>query len=441
MEADQLEETREKAALPAAPGFGGLLRVALPNGSDDCCTLPAVAARRRRGKSLMRRKGRHGSVFQKGRKRNEKWLASKPAYLRFWKDIPGRLDPKRVVISLGACHCLREAERKADEEMSRLGVNSAKRFREATSTTTFRQQGEWWLKALGQRKRNPVEQTTIDNRRYALDRWIYPFLGQCALGEINNRTIKELVEQMALKLAASSIRDYVNVVKAVVASAIDENGEQLFARKWNAEYIDAPLIGKQNQPSTTSEGMTAILKRAAGQYRMLYALLAGCGPLRAGEALGLEIGKHISPDFRTLYIEQKAKRGQIQPYLKTKSGERQVDLSCSLAKMLKDFVGDRREGLLFRSSTGAQLLQSNALSDSLHPTLKAIQHATGGFNIFRRFRITRLQKTECPEALRHFWSGHAPRHVSAWNGPRRLGLDSSYRPQLGNLGNCASFRK
>jgi hypothetical protein len=80
--------------------------------------------------------------------------------------------------------------------------------------------------------------------------------------------------------------------------------------------------------------------------------------------------------------------------------------------MLTDFVGDRTEGLLFRSSTGAQLLQSNALSDSLHPTLKAIQHVTGGFNIFRRLRITRLQKTECPEVLRHFWSGHAPRHVS-----------------------------
>jgi hypothetical protein len=258
--------------------------------------------------------------------------------------------------------------------------------------------------------------------------------------------LKELVEQMAVKLAPSSIRDYVNVVKAVVASAIDENGEQLFARKWNAEYIDALLIGEQNQPSTTSEGMTEILKKAAGQYRMLYALLAGCGPLRAGEALGLEINKHISPDFRTLYIEQKAKRGQIQPYLKTKSGERQVDLGRSLAKMLKDFVGDRTEGLLFRSSTGAQLLQSNALSDSLHPTLNAIQHATGGFNIFRRFRITHLQKAECPEALRHFWSGHAPRHVSErytklrqerdfrleW--AEKVGLGFELPPPIGQLG-------
>ena len=41
------------------------------------------------------------------------------------------------------------------------------------------------------------------------------------------------------------------------------------------------------------------------------ALLAGCGPMRAREALGLEIGKHISEDCRTPYIRQKAKRGEL----------------------------------------------------------------------------------------------------------------------------------
>jgi hypothetical protein len=272
-----------------------------------------------------------------------------------------------------------------------------------------------------------------------------PFLGNRTLGEINNLAIKELVAQMAVKLAPATIRDYMNVAKAVFASAINENGEQLFARTWNDDFIDAPLIGAQNQPSTTSEGMTQILERTTGQYRVLFALLAGCGPLRVGEALGLDVAKQISPDFRTLYIRQKAKRGVIQPYLKTRSGEREVDL-CSLVKLLRDFVGDRKEGLLFRTSTGAQLLQSNALSDSLHPTLEAIKHVKGGFNIFRRFRITRLQKTECPEVLRHFWSGHAPKHVSErytklreerdfrleW--AEKVGLGFELPPPIGQLG-------
>jgi len=360
--------------------------------------------------------------------------------------VPGVAGSKREVFALGICQSRTVAERKAAEKIEKLGINSTRRFIEATSHTTFKQQGERWLESLAKRKRNPLEQTTIDNRRYALDKWIYPFLGEKLLADLNNRTVKELVEKMAAKLAASSIRDYVNIVKAVVASAIDENGERLFPRMWNDEYIDAPLVGEQNQPSTTSEGMTRILENATGQYRVLYAVLAGCGPLRVGEALGLEIDKHISSDFRTLYIQQKAKRGEIQPYLKTKSGEREVDLSRLLAKMLKDFVGSRTEGLLFCSSTGAQLLQSNALSDSLHPTLKAIGHVKGGFNIFRRFRITRLQKTECPEVLRHFWSGHAPKHVSErytklreerefrleW--AEKIGLGFELPPSIGQLG-------
>ena len=167
----------------------------------------------------MRRKGQHGSVFQKERRKNDKWLLDKPAYLRFWMDIPGQLDPRREVISLGICRSLRDAQRKADKQLLQLGINSAQRFREATSRTTFQQQAKEWLKLLSMRKRNPLEHTTIDNRRYTLDKWIYPFFWNCTLGEINNRTVKELVEKMAVKLAASSIRDYVNVVKAVVASA------------------------------------------------------------------------------------------------------------------------------------------------------------------------------------------------------------------------------
>jgi len=105
---------------------------------------------------------------------------------------------------------------------------------------------------------------------------------------------------------------------------------------------------------------------------MLYALLAGCGPLRVGEALGLDISKHFSPDYRTILVAQKANHGEIQQYLKTKNGLRHVDLCLDLATMLKEFVGDRTDGLLFQTSTGAQLLQSNTLQDSLHLVLKSI---------------------------------------------------------------------
>lgn len=223
--------------------------------------------------------------------------------------------------------------------------------------------------------------------------------------------MKEFVDHIS-SLSPATIRDYTSIVKAIVASAINEKGEEIFPRKWNEDFIDAPIIKNQRQPTTDAEGMESILRAATGQYKVLYALLAGCGPLRAGEALGLEIGKHISEDCRTLYIRQKAKRGKIQSYLKTPHGQRDIDLCEPLAAMLRKHIGDRKSGLLFCTSTGGQLLQSNTLQDSLHPILKKIGHEKGGFNIFRRFRITHLKTSDCPAALEHFWSGHAPTHVS-----------------------------
>src|SRR5207244_8907853 len=130
------------------------------------------------------------------------------------------------------------------------------------------------IKEPSSRKPNPPDETNPYNRRYAMDKWIYPFLAGRHFGDINNRALKELGENMAPHLAAASIRDYLGIVKSVMASAINENGEELFPRKWNEEYIDAPVIDDQRQPTTTSEGATTIVAKAKGQYQMLYALLA-----------------------------------------------------------------------------------------------------------------------------------------------------------------------
>jgi hypothetical protein len=37
-------------------------------------------------------------------------------------------------------------------------------------------------------------------------------------------------------------------------------------------------------------------------------------------------------------------------------------------------------------------------------------HLRGGVKVFRRYRIIWLEKSDCPDALKHFWSGHAQRH-------------------------------
>lgn len=84
--------------------------------------------------------------------------------------------------------------------------------------------------------------------------------------------------------------------------------------------------------------------------------------------------------------------------------------------MIRDHIGARRSGLLFCTSTGGQLLQANTLQDSLHPILKRLEHVKGGFNIFRRFRITELKKSDCADVLHTF--GLAMRQHTSRSGPQ-----------------------
>jgi hypothetical protein len=156
--------------------------------------------------------------------------------------------------------------------------------------------------------------------------------------------------------------------------------------------------------------VTAIIGAATGQFQMLYAMLAGCGPRRVGEAL--DLFKHFSPDFRTIHVAQKAKRGETPAVPQDEKRHPPNRPVRGSRKNAPRICGERTTGLLFRTSTGAQVLQSNTLQDSLHPILKSINHVKGGFNIFRRFRITYLETSDCPETLRHFWSSHAQKHVS-----------------------------
>jgi integrase len=191
---------------------------------------------------------------------------------------------------------------------------------------------------------------------------------------------------------------------------VDDNGEPIFPRRWNHDFIDMPVVENQRQPTFSAETVTSIVKNAGGQEQFLYALLAGTG-LRIGEALGLEIGKHISEDYRTLYIRQSVWAGKTQS-AKSESATRDVDLCPPLTHLLKQFVGDRKIGFLFATRNGHVLSQSNVLRRSLHPLLKQLGVQKAGFHSFRRFRATFLSKSQVPDALVRFWLGHANKGVT-----------------------------
>jgi integrase len=204
------------------------------------------------------------------------------------------------------------------------------------------------------------------------------------------------------------------VLKAVVASAVNKEGEQLHPRNWNLHHIGLPIVNerKQNKPEYVAREVEQIVSLAKGRYRVLFALLA-CSGLRPGEATGLKVREHVSPDCRTLYIRQSVWNGMEQDP-KAEHAIRDVDLCSDLVVMLKEYLGNRTNGFLYHTDSGKPLSQRNILRNGLNPILVKLNLKQNGkaFHSFRRFRVMHLRKSRVPWDLEKFWIGHANKDVT-----------------------------
>ena len=364
---------------------------------------------------MSRRSGQSGYIEKSG-----KWYV-----VRFWMDVEGqykRTHKRERICPISGPGSLSKSarERRAREIIAASGADTEEHFNKVVKSeaaSTFSKQAEEWLKRVTTRKRKPVATATLESWEGALRNWINPAIGTLPLYNVNNSALKTLVAKMsAAGLSPKTINNYSQVVKMVVASAVNEEGEQLFPRKWNHEFVDMPIVekGKQNTPSFTADVMSGIARWKYKRERMVF-ILCGAAGLRIGEALGLEIDKHVSEDFLTLTIAQKVRHCKVENRLKTVNAERKVDLHPDVANLLRAFVGNRRTGFLFTTRHGKPLSSSCVLRRHLHPVLKQLGYvnpSTGdhkaGSHAFRRYRNTYLRNyAQCPEGLRDFWMGHA----------------------------------
>jgi integrase len=368
--------------------------------------VPATAKTRRKGYKIMSRRCQMGTEVLEG----------KMYRLRVRVDVPGegRIQKSFPICPVSGPGSLNKTERKRKRMEIVAQYNSQDYLKKVVAHetgTTFKAQSILWLSNCQNRKRKPMKPVTLVNWESYLDNHILPFLGSQPIAEVNNASMKKLVEVLVRKgLAPQSIKNICLVVKLVKASAVDENGDELYPVKWNAEFIDAPVVDarKQNTPSLAGEEITKILAAIEAEMRMLFILDAATG-LRAGELLGLEI-RHF--DGRSLRVEQSVWRSDAQAP-KTQNAYRIVDLHPEVAKLFSEFIGDRKSGYIFCTSKGKPLGQSNILRRSLHPVLEKLGIKRCGFHAFRRFRNTYLRNyTSCPSGLRNFWLGWSGKDMS-----------------------------
>ncbi len=410
----------EEKRVQAFPTIAGLQPEPLQSPSSQVKFVPATPVKRR-GKSMSRRTGQSGHIEASG-----KWWV-----VRWWMDVPGQearrhMRAKICPVSGPGSLSKSARERRAREIIAESGADTVEHFDKVVKQAhgvTFREQAKWWLNHIQRRKRKPIAASTLELWNSCLEKWINPNIGDMPLSEVNNAALKTLIAKMSEGgLSPKTISDnYVPVVKMVVASAVDEQGEQLYPRKWNHEFIDLPVVeqGKQNTPCFSAEVMTGLARWKKPRERMIF-ILCGAAGLRIGEVLGIEIDKHISPDFLTLSIKQKVHHGRVEQRLKTANGYRQVDLHPAIAELLKQFVDNRKAGFLFQTRKRKPVSPTNIIRRHLHKALEELKYVnpyTGthkaGNHAFRRFRNTYLRNyTECPEGLYKYWMGHAGKDMS-----------------------------
>jgi len=271
---------------------------------------------------------------------------------------------------------------------------------------TFEQQAKAFVKAALTRKRNPIKPATATKYESNLA-YVLPLFGDRDLSEVNNNMLKTVVAKLSADgLSASTITGVVTTVKLVVASAVNDQGEQLYPRTWNAEFMDLPVIDPKSQraPVASAEGVSRAVRQALGQDKALYALLAGTG-LRIGETKALVVGPDNGvnstwdPQTATIFVRSGLSQGEISTP-KTEAGERQVDLSPELNAFLIEVLKPVSGELMFKSARGGYLH-----NESAYEHLKKV--GVHGFHSLRRFRLTHLRKSAVRESLIKYWIGHS----------------------------------
>jgi integrase len=373
--------------------------------SNTLLNATAIKARKR-GPCLSRRTGQCGGVFQRGFPKL--WNPKVNAFGRFYVDIPGCENRTRRVLSLGICPTRTIARRKLREFIEQEGINKSAYFVAAgTPTFTFREQAEIWIQALPTRRRRPVKPATIHGWQHALDKWILPTIGDLSVAEVSNAALKLLIDTMAAGgLAAKTIVSYTLVVKLVVASAVNSEGDQLYPRKWNHDFVGMPIVDKNKQPrpTVTEAQVATILANILPRYKPLFALLAGTG-LRIGEALALK-ATDFSQDCRILSVQRSIWHGKEQEP-KTPAAVRVIDIPEALAALMREYVAGIPSGYLFGTRKSNRPLGQRNLLRALHDA-----GVSTGFHAFRRFRTETLRRARAPEDLIGLWLGHARHNIT-----------------------------
>jgi integrase len=359
---------------------------------------------------MSRRSGQAGTVVRKG----NRWHG------RYYVDVPGKEERKRVSIPLGPTHSMTkpEARRKLQAALEQTLVNSEASFARATQALrTFAQEAEWWK----QNRLSLFKPSCRETMGQHVDKYLLPRFGNMPVTAIDERQVQEFVAALNQhgKLKPKSIRNVIGVLKLILSEKV--------WRDWNLALPEVPMT---EQRFFSEDEMRAIVAQAEGQWRVLFATLAGTG-LRAGEVFGLHV-EDLELQHVRLRVRRSVWHGQ-EVSVKTKNGYRVVHIEPALVEMLRQYLGTRTAGRVFHTRTGTPFSKDN-VRRKLQSLLRALGLPKGGLHAFRHGRVSILQENGVPGDLVKEWVGHSSLRTTSRYTHFRDGYRQQIAEKVGLLG-------
>ncbi len=169
---------------------------------------------------------------------------------------------------------------------------------------------------------------------------------------------------------------------------------------WNLRFPEDPI---KEQRFFSPDEMRRIIELAPGQWKVLFATLAGTG-MRCGEAFGLHVDDLDLTSGR-IFIRRSVREGE-EVSVKTKNGYRAVTIDPTLTGMLAAHLGNRTMGRVFQTRNGTPFCKRK-VRRRLDELLSALKLPKAGLHAFRHGRVSVLQSMGVPGDLVKEWVGHS----------------------------------
>jgi len=326
-------------------------------------------------------------------------------YGRYREDVigeDGKVQRVRRNVPLGSKKeypTKRLAERALDRLLFRINDPS---YRPSRMATVAEFAERWKEQVLTQRK-----PSTKESAESHLDAHILPRLGKLSLADLGVENQQLFVGYLAEKVSRKTLVNVIGTLSSMLNTAKNW-GYVCDGVRLQRLVLPEREVRRQAR-AFTAEQAKAILELARDPWRVMFAIAAYAG-LRAGEILGLSV-EDVDLARGVLSIRKTAWYGQLQS-AKSFGSETTVPLAENLVVMLRRFIGDRREGLLFVNKVGRPYTAEKVVQNRLWPLCDALKIPRAGFHAFRHMHTTVLLETGATPKVAQRQLRHADSRVT-----------------------------